>query len=782
MAERNSADRPRMGAVGRRLAAIMFTDLVGYSALAHRNEALAIELLELHRAMVRDVLARHGGIEIDTVGDAFLVEFSGALAAVECAVVIQAAFSDYNATAPQDRRMQLRIGIHAGDVEHKDGKVMGDGVNIASRIHDMAEPGGICVSDDVRHAVRSHGFSFLSLGAPALKNIASRIELFTLHAALPRGLARARAGLRRARLAIGALAVAGILAAATVGVWRAGGFAPSPALDKSVAVLPFENLSSEKDSAYFTDGLHDTVIGHLARISSLKVISRTSVMRYAGKRPDLREVARELGVAHVLEGSVLRAGGRLRVATQLIEADTDSHVWSQEYERDLADVFAVQADIARSVAIAVDARLTPEELAGIEAVPTTSQAAYDLYLRALMIDSNLIVVSQEPVREAIGLLDHAIALDPGFALAYALRSHLHDHLYWWGHDFSDHRRRLVGESADRALELAPLLAEAHLAKAFFHYHGFRNYEAAIAEFETGRRFAPGSAWAHVGIAAVYRRQGQWPEATEAFERAVTLDPLHAVRHVQLGEVLREQRRYAAAAAVYARAARLAPEDPMPLVEIAFTRFLLDGDLHALDRAMRDVPADASCHVAYARGWVSLLQRRYSEAMAAVDLCEHGYFVVGGGDRISKAFKMAQIQWHASGRKGAAAATVARVELEKLLEGRPDLSRTRMALAEVLVMLGEREQALREVDRALASMPLSNDAQIGAQLLYQAAAVHAIAGSEERALDELEQALRLPAGAHAHDARLNPAFDVLRRNGRFERMIAERLPLPGSGDA
>jgi adenylate cyclase len=530
----------------RRLAAIMFTDLVGYSAMAHKDEALAIELLEQHRRWVRKILPHHGGREIETVGDAFLIEFGSALAAVECAVALQHRFFLHNEVAPERRRMQLRVGIHLGDVEPAGDKVMGDGVNIASRIHGMAQPGGICVSEDVQRAVRNRaGLVFKSMGSPKLKNIESPLELFEVQAGASSGASASASTTPAGRIA-GALPAA-IIAGAQPAALVAGARgwigkvprwlwvllviavlvtvlddddAPGVRVERedatpAIAVLPFENLSAEPDSAFFTDGLHDTVIGHLSRVSGLRVISRTSVMGYRGKQKNLKHIGHELGADHILEGSVQRSGDQLRVVAQLIDTDTDTHVWSNEYNRELKDVFAVQADIAQNVAAAVHAKLTPQEQAGIQAVPTRDPGAYDLYLRAAQVERRT-GVEPEEIHEAIGWLDQAVKLDPQFAQAHALLAHLHDNLFWGGADPSDARREQVGRHADEALRIDPGLAEAHIAKALFHYHGSRSYEAALAELEIARRLAPGNASVHFWLAPIYRRQGRWEDALASF--------------------------------------------------------------------------------------------------------------------------------------------------------------------------------------------------------------------------------------------------------------------------
>lgn len=771
---------------GRHLAAIMFTDLVGYSAMAHKDEALAIKLLQKHREWVRETLPRFGGREVETIGDAFLVEFSGALAAVECAVTLQRRFENYNEAAAYNRKMRLRIGIHLGDVEHAGDKVMGDGVNIASRIHGMAPPGGICVSEDVQRAVRNRGeLRFTSLGSPKLKNIETPLELFQVHAgrgarrkAAVAGVKQRFSGMPRWLVIIAAIIVA-------INVFD-GSDDGQPVLTiesgddpPAVAVLPFENLSAEPDNAFFTDGLHDTVIGHLSRVSGLKVISRTSVMGYRGKQKNLKRIGRELGADHILEGSVQRSGDQLRVVAQLIDTDTDTHVWSNEYNRQLKDVFAVQADIAQSVATAVHAKLTPQEKAGMAAVPTTTPQAYDLYLRAVVIQRKIGAKGEE-TQEAIGWLEQAIALDPKYAPAYALAAHLHDDLYWGGYDPSDARRELVGKNAEAALRLDPALAEAHVAKALYHYHGSRNYSAALGELEIARRLAPGSASVHFWIAPIYRRQDRWDDALASFERATVLDPLNTQYLSEYGGTLQMMRRYDEAERVFERFATLEPDNPVVPVVMAYHHVFAKGDLAPLEKAVAGIPPgyDPNCQATGMRVGLAILQRRFDDAMKFGAACKEEFLPSSGGTRIPMEFYVAQVKWIAAGRKAPPEAATTRDILTSMIATRPDSAELHMTLGFTLAMLGERKRAIEEAERALVLMPMSRDALTGAEMRRSAVEVYANAGAEERAIGELEQLMRVPNGGHIQGVKLDPMLDPLRANPRFQKLLAEHLPKGG----
>ena len=391
----------------RKLAAIMFTDMVGYSALSQRDDKLALQLLEEHRRLLREIFPRFHGTEIKTIGDAFLVEFQSALEAAQCAIEIQRALAKRNADVPPDRRIEVKIGIHIGDVVHRRGDVYGDGVNIASRIEPLAGAGGICVSMDVERQIRNAVETrFEKLAPTELKNISVPMDLFriVLPWEVPAGGAKfeSRASKsvidekdRSFQTSTLALLAILILIAIALGWWwttrpnkNVASAAPQASQsqripEKSIAVLPFENLSEDKANAYFADGIQDEILTRLSKIADLKVISRTSTQQYQSKPGNLSDIARQLGVAHILEGSVQKSGNAVHINVQLIKAATDAHLWGESYDRELQNIFGVEGEVAKAIADQLRAKLSGQEERVVAAKPTDNPEAYDAYLRGL---------------------------------------------------------------------------------------------------------------------------------------------------------------------------------------------------------------------------------------------------------------------------------------------------------------------------------------------------------------------------------------------------------------
>ena len=366
----------------RRLAAIMFTDMVGYTALGQRNESLSLALVEEQRKLIRPILARHNGREVKTIGDAFLVDFPNALDAVRCAYDIQRAIREFNLSLASDKRIHLRIGVHVGEVVESLGDISGDAVNVASRIEPLAEDGGVCLTRQVYDHVRSKvDLPLSSLGPKSLKNVTEPVEVYKM-----------------------------------VMPWEKEIAVMSAQLDKTrIAVLPFTNMSSNPEEGYFADGMTEELITSLSGVRQLTVIARTSVMGYKGTTKKVREIGRELEVGSVLEGSVRKAGNKVRITAQLIDAATEGHLWAQNYDRQLEDVFAIQSEIAEKVAGELRIRLVDSERSVIEKKATENTEAYTSFLRGreLLREGTL-----DSTQQAIGFYEKAIELDPRFARAY----------------------------------------------------------------------------------------------------------------------------------------------------------------------------------------------------------------------------------------------------------------------------------------------------------------------------------------------------------------------------
>jgi TolB-like protein/class 3 adenylate cyclase len=370
----------------RRLAAILAADIVGYSRLMGLDEAGTAQALREHRAAADPIIAEHGGRIVKTTGDGMLMEFGSVVGAVECALALQQLAAERNAEAPGDRRMEWRIGVHLGDVLIEGDDILGDGVNIAARLEGIAEPGGICISEDAFRQVRGKvEAEFADLGEQSLKNIARPLRVYRV----------------------------GPSAAASQPT------SPAPALplpDKpSIAVLPFQNMSGDPEQEYFVDGMVEEIITALSRIRWLFVIARNSSFSYKGQSPDVRQVGRELGVRYVLEGSVRKGGNRVRITGQLIDAATGSHLWADRFDGSLEDVFDLQDQVAASVAGVIEPALQAAETARLASRPTADLTAYDLYLRAYA----MVLSSTERVPEALRLMEQGIARDPRYGLALA---------------------------------------------------------------------------------------------------------------------------------------------------------------------------------------------------------------------------------------------------------------------------------------------------------------------------------------------------------------------------
>ncbi len=573
----------------RKLAAIMFTDMVGYSALAQRDDKVALELLEEHRRLLREIFPRFHGTEIKTIGDAFLVEFGSALEAAQCAIEIQRTLAKRNHDVSADRRIELKIGIHIGDVMHRGGDVYGDGVNIASRIEQLAGAGGICVSMDVERQIRNAlEARFEKFGSADLKNIKLPMDLFRIVLPWEKRVEPFAALASKKSPVLVAVAVLVIIALLAGWWWmqrsnrnqpvagtRAVPAAPANAPDqKSVAVLPFVNLSDDKGSEYFSDGVSEELLTVLQKIPGLHVAARTSAFSFKGKNATAQEIGQKLGVAHLVEGSVRKSGDTVRIAARLTRADTGEELWSENYTRNLKDVFAVQTELAQTIVEQLrgrfggaDAGSTAKEkiqaeVQAAEKGGTKNVDAHQLYLQGRFYENRH---SEKSAREGLAAYEHAVALDPGFALAWAGVAQTHLWLAGFstegGQKSFDAHLAAARDAIARALSIEPDLTNGLLARAWIETNFDFNWNAAAQTVSKALALAPADPNILIAAANLEVTHGNMDRALELYRKAVDLDPVNAQARTFLAFNLAVTKRFAEARAEFPRVVELNPAAP-----------------------------------------------------------------------------------------------------------------------------------------------------------------------------------------------------------------------------
>jgi adenylate cyclase len=540
----------------RRLAAIVFTDMVGYSSLAQSDESLALELLEKHNSLLRSQLAQHQGREVKTIGDAFLLEFESALEAVLCAVKIQSAFRDQNALAKENERIRLRIGIHVGDVIRRGGDVFGDAVNIASRIVNFADIGGICISEQVYAQVRNKiRYEAVEIPSQHLKHIEQPMNLYQI--LLP---------------------------------WERKESVTTVSKGKRIAVLPFANISPDPNDSYFADGLTEELISALSEVQGLRVIARTSINRYREASKNVAQIGNELDVSFLVEGSVRKSGNKIRVSAQLIDVESQEHIWSNQYDRDLEDIFSIQSDIAKQIVDSLKVTLLKDERRRIEKKDTENLAAYVAYLKGRTMFQNRTEKAMKAAREQFEL---AIREDPEYARAYAGLADIHmllgDYLFAPLPASLNEAKRNI----EKALELDPDLPEAHVSLAYFLQYDYKFGEAQ-KEFERAIELNPSYATAHHWFAGCLEAFGYLDKALEEALLAEELDPLSSAITLSVFYRCIEDGRYDEALKRIKKLQEIDPTSPMvneALMAYNFARRDWDNALSYLRKMIEEDPTD-----------------------------------------------------------------------------------------------------------------------------------------------------------------------------------------------
>jgi adenylate cyclase len=753
----------------RRLAAIMFTDMVGFSRQMGSDEARMLRLLAVHNQLIQQAVTQHHGAVIKTVGDAFLVDFPSVVHAVQCAQQIQAQFRAYNAEKDKPEQIHVRIGIHLGDIVQRDGDVFGDGVNIASRLQALAEPDTICISDVVYRDVakKLDLGAVVSLGRPPLKNIADRFQVYALLSESPIGFYQ-KLQVQRLKFSrwarpvvfvlvfVSVALVAGIIAVrylsfltpSTQHVTRITQEA-SPLPDKpSIVVLPFTNLSNDPEQDYFSDGLTEDITSDLSRISSLFVIARNSAFTYKGKAVKVQDVSREMGVRYVLEGSVRKAGEQIRITAQLIDATTGGHLWTERYDRQFKDIFALQDEIVQKIVTTLKLQLTLEEQGWIVRKHTDNLEAYDFYLRGM---AYLVRATKETTAQARQMGEKALALDPQYAEAYELLGWT----YWmeWSWRWSTDPQNLERASAlaHQALALDDSLPRAHSLLGMV-YALQQRYDPAIAEGERAIALDPNNADSYFFQAERLNVAGRPEDALRMVKRAMLLNPRYPPYYSwSLGAAYSLTGRYAEA-------------------------------ITALQEAISRMPTHLFAHrvlaLSYVQQWAC--QQSADPQTLAQALAEgQKALALNDSQPLSHAFLGTVYLWQKQYEQALA-------EMERAVALNPNDALGYAYLAETLSHVGRSKEAVEMAEQALRRKPIAVDTH-----LSSIGVAYDLAGRPEEAIAPLKQYLnRYPniLGAHLTlaavyselgkeaEARAEAA-EVLRINPKFSLEVhKQRVPI------
>ena len=805
------------------IAYVLFVDIVGYSKLLIDQQRRSLELLnQIVRGteQFRKADANHRLITIPTGDGMALVFYNTPEAPVECALEISRAVKEH----PE---LRLRMGVHSGpvsgvvDVSGR-ANIAGAGINIAQRVMDCGDAEHILLSKHVAEDLEQLGHwkkHLHNLGEAEVKHGAhvSVVNLYTEElgnpevpqkflqarhkaAAVPVAAETPRTNrswiIAAAAIIVAALALGGFLlsrrsapvasrsAPSAIPVATpatAPVTAPTAVPEKSIAVLPFENLSEEKANAFFTDGVQDEILTDLAKIADLKVISRTSVMPYkTGTARNLREIAQQLGVAHLVEGSVQRVSNRVRVNAQLIDARNDAHLWAQTYDRDLADVFAIQSEIAKAIADQLQAKLSPAEKNAIEQRPTSDVAAFELYSRAkdLILNTGFSAIRAQNLRQGIELLNAALARDPSFFAAQYQLVLAQDNLYTLAIDRTPQRLALAEKALEALSRLQPNAGETHLARATHFYTAYRDYDRALAELEVARSTMPNAPRIYELTGFMARRRGAHEDGIRNLQHAAELDPRNFFTLQQLAISYELVRRYSEQLATIDRALSIRPDDPE--TKAARGLVLLDwkADTRPLHVAVDEIRAKQPEVVkSVADLWFFCALAEHDAGSAELALTALGDAEFGDNQtQLNAAFGRALLARMIKDESKAHAAFAAmRPQQEKIVQEQSDFGPAVCTLALIDAGLGRKEEALREIRRAVELVPVEKDALNGADMIQYSGIVAAWVGEKDLALQNLTKAAQLPGFLSYGRLKLLPWYDPLRGDPRFAKIVDSLAP-------
>jgi TolB-like protein/class 3 adenylate cyclase/Flp pilus assembly protein TadD len=789
------------------IAHVLFMDIVGYSKLLiNEQRALRETLNQIVRGTEQFRTADSAGTLIKSpTGDGMALIFRGSPEEpVECALEISRALKG-------QPKLPLRMGVHSGPVSgvvdvNDQTSVAGAGINMAQRVMDCGGAGHILLSKHVAEDLEQYAHwkpHLHDLGECEVKHgvRVSVVNLYTEELGNPEPPERFKnlpgkertsgTPLGKVTTSRWPLALASILAVAllALGILKVlhrtslkptRAFPPSAIPEESIAVLPFENLSRDPDNAYFATGIQDEILTRLAKIGALKVISHTSTLQYTARPGNLPEIARQLAVANILEGSVQKAADQVHINVQLIRAATDEHLWAESYDRKLENIFGVESEVATQIASALRAALSPEERARVENHPTNNVEAYTLYLKAREVetrDTGILSTFQE----AQNLYQQAAKFDPDFALAHARLSLVHSWIYWTFESTESHRIDAQVE-AEQALRLQPNLGEGHVARATYFSRIERDFDTALQSLNMARKVLPNDPLVFRVSAEIRESQGNWKEAIADLEHAVSVDPRNSDALEQLGNCYLNVKNWAAAERIKKRIAEIikSPPDAVFNAQMSWaeTYWYLTRDLGPAHKILDDVPADfdPGGNVTQYRQWVALLERDFARAESAVLSCKLDTVDILKGPKVTKSFLLGEVAL-AQGNV-AKARPLLETELrfaQSQASENPTSAKRRAQLGLVLAYLGRKEEAIREGRKAVDLLPESEDASEGAEMACKLAEIYARVGEREQALPLIERLLKTPAGLDLRELQADWSWDLLRDDPRFQKMIAGPEP-------
>jgi TolB-like protein/Tfp pilus assembly protein PilF len=780
------------------IAHVLFIDTVGYSKLVLTEQRRVLEALTQIVRGTRNFQAAEsaGKLVCLPTGDGMALVFADDGAApVRCAMEISRA-------ARGDSGLPLRMGIHSGPVSRVidvNGRVniAGAGINKAQRVMDCGDAGHILLSKRTADDLAESGqwLPFLhDLGECEVKH-GEMLGLTNFfgdgigNPELPSWCRKAREARRRARR--GRLLLGGIVLLAVMALSLAYlmlqrkhpgallGKSAATIREKSIAVLPFANLSDEKQNAYLADGIVDEILTDLAKVADLKVISRTSVMQYSsGGQLNLRNIAAQLGVVHVLVGSVQRIGPQLRVSAQLIDTVSGAQIWAQRYDRGLADIFAMESELAEAIVGQLRSKLSPEEKAAIANQPTSDLEAFEFYTKARdLLATSAVTQGEEKRLQAVQLLEQAIARDPAFLRAYCVLVRVHSELYLLGMDHTPARLRMADTALQKAVRLQPDAGETHLASAFLRYCQL-DYDGARRELASAQHALPNEPLVFELAGYIDRRQGRWPESEHNLRHALELDPRNFYFLQQMLFSYERLRRFDDMLVIVERALAVAPNDPGARANSAFVDLSARADTKPL-RATFSVMLEEDPNIAQTFA-VELIKLALRERdFSAADRALAGMEKTGGFEgaftfpRTWYAGLIAQAKGDIAGAR--AAFTAARAEVAKPLTGQSEFPQPLSVLAMIDAALGNKEQALAEGRRASELLPVTQDAITGADVLKHLAITYAWCGEKDNAIEKLSILSKIPSDVNYGTLRLDPIWDSLRGDPRFEQIVASLAP-------